>query len=150
MQNQFLKWLNKQKKRDWLSQLLKAASEGDYSMMDNAPSPYHSEADQTMMSQRKTMGPPKRNSKLGLSRSIIQDRSKMQDVSHMRAMNYMDISNIRNTTKKGSIIGSNRGNDIGDMKPKQLVLTVYNHFINQKEDFIDSLYGGNEKKSGKK
>lgn len=52
-----------------------------------------------------------------------------------------DVSNIKNTTKKNSIIGTFRVEELNEMSPKQLVLTVFDEYVQDKEVMIDSFFG---------
>ena len=52
-----------------------------------------------------------------------------------------DVSNIKNTTKKNSIIGMYRPEELNDMSPKQLVWTVFDEYVQDKEVVIDSFFG---------
>lgn len=76
-------------------------------------------------------GPPKRSMKPHLSRSIIHEKTRVGDVS-----------NIKNTTKKNSIIGTFRVEELNEMTPKQLVWTVYDDYVHDKEKVIDSFFEG--------
>lgn len=131
MQQEFLRWISQPNTSSDLTKLLDHIQNGNHSSLPNAPSPLYTDANNTMMYQRKTMvGPPKRIMKPHLSRSIIHEK--------MRAG---DVSNIKNTTKKNSIIGTYRAEELNEMTPTQLVWTVFDEYVQDKEIIIDSFFG---------
>lgn len=131
MQQEFLRWVSQAHTVSELTKLLEQIRAGRINELPSAPSPFHTDSNNTMLYQRKTMvGPPKRSMKPHLSRSIIHEKMRVGDVS-----------NIKNTTKKNSIIGAFRVEELNEMSPKQLVWTVYDEYVHDKETTIDSLFG---------
>lgn len=131
MHQEFLRWISQPNTSSDLTKLLNQIQKGNLLELPSAPSPLHTDANNTMMYQRKTIGgPPKRSMKPHLSRSIIHEKMRVGDVT-----------NIKNTTKKNSIIGTYRVEELNDMTPKQLVLTVFDEYVHEREILIDSYFG---------
>jgi hypothetical protein len=131
MHQEFLRWISQPNTCSDLSKLLDQIQKGNLTELPIAPSAFHTDHNNTMLYQRKTMvGPPKRSMKPNMSRSIIHEKMRVGDVT-----------NIKNTTKKNSIIGVYRVEELNDMSPKQLVLTVFDEYVQEKEVLIDSFFG---------
>ena len=130
MQREFSKWVGGPEMKDWMFKILNKIKNNQIQDLGDIPNPIQIDMNNTIMHQRKTIsGPPKRSIKPPMSRSIIHDRTR-----------NMDVTNIRNSNKKGSINNTMRHEENIDLSPLQLVRVIFDEFVEQKEQEIDSLY----------
>ena len=133
MQQEFLKWVGNPDMSNWLLDILSKVESGQVTQIEHIPSPLHTDQNNTIFNQRKTLiGLPKRSIKPHLSRSIIKDKRE-----------FHDVSNIKNSTKKNSINGLMKNEELNEMTPKQLTWNIFLDYIDEKEVEIDYFFGIN-------